>query len=76
MNRRMLADREIVEDKAYERFGSFISIVTAEQEIYRILKGDLQNKHNKRLDETTEVYPRSYTKAQGCTQQQLQRQET
>ena len=56
-------DQKDVEDKAYEKLGAFVIIVTAKQDLYKTCKDSLQRRYTEGMDPDTKVYPEMYTKA-------------
>ena len=56
-------EREEVQDKAYEKLGAFIVIVTAEQDLYKTCKDSLQRRFTESTNPDAKVYPETYTKA-------------
>ena len=56
-------EREAVQDKAYEKLGAFMVIVTAEQDLYKTCKDSIQRRFNESTDPDAKVYPETYTKA-------------
>ena len=58
-------DRRAIEDKAYEKLGAFMVIVTAEQDLHKTCKDSLQRRYMESMDRSRsiKVYPETYTKA-------------
>ena len=56
-------ERKEVGDKAYEKLGAFMVIVTAEQDLYKTCKDSLQQRYMKSTDADAKVYPEMCTKA-------------
>ena len=56
-------EQKEVEDKAYEKLGAFMVIVTAEQDLYKTCKDSLQRRYTESTDLDAKVYPETYTKA-------------